>query len=56
MITRHCFFEQITYNGKIMPEAKTYSINASRAISENLDGETIIINLETGSYYSLNHS
>ena len=39
-----------------MPEAKTYSINASRAISENLDGETIIINLETGSYYSLNHS
>lgn len=38
-----------------MTPAKTYSINANRAISENLDGETIIINLETGTYYSLNH-
>jgi hypothetical protein len=32
----------------------TYSINDSKAISEMLDGETIIINLESGNYYSLN--
>lgn len=32
----------------------SYTINPARAISETLDGETIIINLVTGSYYSLN--
>lgn len=37
-----------------MNQAKTYTINTSKAISETLDGETIIINLETGSYYSMN--
>lgn len=35
---------------------KTYSINSKKALSETLDSETIIINLETGSYYSMNHS
>lgn len=35
-------------------ETKTYSINTSRAISETLDNETIIIDLETGCYYSMN--
>lgn len=31
-----------------------YGINESRAISETLDGETIIINLQSGNYYSMN--
>jgi hypothetical protein len=35
---------------------KTYKINESKAISETIDGETIIINLETGYYYSVNQS
>jgi hypothetical protein len=35
---------------------KTYKINDSKAISETIDGETIIINLETGYYYSVNRS
>jgi hypothetical protein len=33
---------------------KTYKVNDSKAISETIDGETIIINLETGYYYSVN--
>lgn len=33
---------------------KKYKINESRVISETLDGETIIINLDTGNYYSTN--
>lgn len=33
---------------------KTYAINTSKALSETLDGETIIINLESGNYYSMN--
>jgi len=33
---------------------RTYKINESKAISETIDGETIIINLETGYYYSVN--
>jgi len=33
---------------------KRYTINESIAISETIDGETIIINLETGYYYSIN--
>jgi len=33
---------------------KIYRINTAKAISETLDGETIIINLETGCYYSIN--
>ncbi|MFA5321742.1 MAG: PqqD family protein [Smithella sp.] len=33
---------------------KTYKINESKAISETIDGETIIINLETGYYYGVN--
>lgn len=37
-----------------MDTATAYTINPARAISETLDGETIIINLVTGSYYSLN--
>lgn len=35
---------------------KTYLVNAQKAIGETLDGEAIIINLETGSYYSMNPS
>lgn len=37
-----------------MTEPTSYAINTSKAISETLDGETIIINLETGTYYSMN--
>ena len=33
---------------------KTYEIHASKIADETLDGETIIIHLETGWYYSLN--
>lgn len=31
-----------------------YRLNEPKAISETLDGETIAINMETGSYYSMN--
>ena len=34
----------------------TYGINAANAISETLDGETIVINLKSGNYYSLNET
>ena len=37
-----------------MPKSASYRIDTLRAISETLDGETIIINLESGSYYSMN--
>lgn len=33
---------------------KRYAVNESKVISETLEGETIIINLENGNYYSLN--
>ncbi len=33
-----------------------YEINTQNAISETLDGETIIINLKSGNYYSMNKS
>ena len=39
-----------------MQKDKTYTIDQSRAISETLDGETIIIDLESGIYYSLNET
>lgn len=35
-------------------DAKTYVIHSKNAISETLDNETIVINIETGSYYSMN--
>jgi hypothetical protein len=35
---------------------KTYTINSQKAISETLEGETIIINLQNGSYYSVNNA
>ena len=34
--------------------SRTYTVNTKKAISETLDNETIIINLETGCYYSMN--
>jgi hypothetical protein len=33
---------------------KMYKINDDKVISETLEGETIIINLDTGNYYSTN--
>lgn len=33
---------------------KKYTINTTKTISETLDNETIIINLEKGTYYSMN--
>ena len=33
-----------------------YRINEPKTVSETLDGEAIVINLETGSYYSMNPS
>lgn len=41
---------------KVMVNEKLYKINDLRAISETLDGETIVINLETGNYYSMNET
>ena len=37
-------------------QTRTYRVNTQKAISETIDKETIIINLETGSYYSMNHA
>ena len=48
------FLPQFPYNVRIMNPSKTYAVNSQKAISETLDGETIIIDLETGSYYSMN--
>jgi len=39
-----------------MSQSKKYTINTRKAISETIEGETIIIDLETGSYYSMNPS
>jgi hypothetical protein len=36
-----------------MPHAQRFSINADRVVHETIDGETIIIQLETGTYFSL---
>ena len=33
-----------------------YTVNIARAISETLDGETIIIDLQSGTYFSLNQT
>jgi len=33
---------------------KTYELNTQKVVSETVDGESIIINLEKGNYYSLN--
>ena len=38
-----------------MPE-RAFEVNEPMVISETIDGETIIINLSSGSYYSLKHS
>ena len=35
---------------------KAYEINSKKVISETLDGETIIINLENGNYFSVNEA
>lgn len=40
--------------GDKISEFETYRLNEPKAVSETLDGEAIAINLETGSYYSMN--
>lgn len=35
---------------------KVYGIDSKRVMSETLEGETIVINLESGNYYSLNRA
>ena len=35
---------------------EAFEINEPMVISETIDGETVIINLDSGSYYSLKHS
>ncbi len=37
-----------------MGSEQTYKTNDAKVISEMLDGETILINLENGNYYSMN--
>lgn len=39
-----------------MPVAASYRINTPHVISEIIDGEAVILNFESGSYYSLNES
>jgi hypothetical protein len=39
-----------------MEPTKLYTVNEMKVISELLDGETIIINLENGNYYSMNET
>jgi len=34
--------------------SKIYQLNEQKAVSETVDGESVVINLELGSYYSLN--
>ncbi len=34
----------------------TYEVNTLNAISETLDGETIVINLKSGAYFSMNET
>jgi hypothetical protein len=36
-----------------MPHSKQFAINPERVVHETIDGETIIIELESGTYYSL---
>jgi hypothetical protein len=43
------FYGLIIYNKNM-----NYEVNTQNAISETLDGETIIINLKSGNYYSMN--
>ena len=38
-----------------MEPSNQFRIQAPKVISETIDGETIIINLESGHYFSLNH-
>ncbi len=37
-----------------MAGQQVYRLNEPKVVSETLDGETIVINLDTGSYFSLN--
>ncbi len=37
-------------------ESAVYRLNEPKVVSETLDGETIVVDLETGSYFSLNAS
>jgi hypothetical protein len=39
-----------------LADSKSFSINAPDVIAETIDGETILVNLATGSYYSLEGS
>lgn len=39
-----------------MHSSKTYQINSPQVISEVVDGEAIILNFESGCYYSLNET
>jgi len=39
-----------------MSEHQYFVVDQTKVVSETLDGETIIINLHTGAYYSLNPS
>lgn len=36
-----------------MAEGNRYRVNAPKVIHETLDGETVIVNLDSGAYYSL---
>ena len=37
-----------------MEESTQFRINTPKVIHETIDGETVIVNLDTGNYYSLN--
>lgn len=39
-----------------MNDTQAYAINEAKVVSETIEGEAIIINLETGTYYSMNET
>ena len=59
MTNKKAFFREYDFdlirllNGKIMSNHTAFEINRPQVISQILDGEVVVINLQTGSYYSL---
>jgi coenzyme PQQ synthesis protein D (PqqD) len=52
--TPHTLFLDLLSGEQMMPRNVSYRINTPRVTSQIIDGEAIIINLESGNYYNLN--
>lgn len=46
----------IFYTCLHMKDTQAYAVNDAKVVSETIEGEAIIINLETGTYYSMNET